>query len=54
MEGLPYYLNRATGLHIHTSRKPKYCSVRGLKDIVGVEELKSLTYSMQEETDRWM
>ena len=54
MEGLPYYINRATGLHVHTSRRPKYCSVRGLKEIVRSEELKSLTYSMQEETDRWM
>lgn len=54
MEGLPYYINRATGLHVHTSRKPKYCSVRGLMDIVGSPELQALTYSMQEETDRWM
>ena len=54
MEGLPYYINRATGLHVHTSRKPKYCSIRGLKEIVHSEELKELTYSMQEENDRWV
>lgn len=53
MKGLPQYLNRATGLHVHTSRKPGLCAVRGLKEIVVSEELSGLAYSMQEETEQW-
>lgn len=54
MAGLPQYLHRATGLHVHTSRKPELCSVRGLEQIVKLEELNELTYSMQEDTERWV
>ncbi len=53
MTGLPQYINRATGLHVHTSRKPEMCSVRGLEQIVKLEELNELAYSMEEDTERW-
>ena len=54
MTGLVQYLHRATDLHVHTSRKPELCSVRGLEQIVKLEELSELTYSMQEDTERWV
>lgn len=53
-KGIADYIEGTLGLKIHTVSQPEFCSVEGLKKIIQSKELQKLTFSMLDESYRWI
>lgn len=54
LSGISTHMSQALGFKVHTTTEPELCAVLGLKKIIGSKELMKMTYSMLDETYRWM
>ncbi len=54
LKGLANYMEGYLGLKVSSVNDSEYCTVNGLKKIIQSKQLKSLTYSIVTENDRWM
>jgi rod shape-determining protein MreB len=54
LTGISSYMSQALGFKVHTTDAPELCAVHGLKKIINSKELMKMTYSMLDETYRWM
>lgn len=53
-KGLATYIEGAIGIKVNTVKTPELCSVHGLKEIVQSKELQRLTFSMLDDSFRWI
>ncbi len=53
-KGLATYIEGAIGIKVNTVKNPETCSVEGLKKIIQSKELQKLTFSMLDESYRWI
>ena len=54
LSGIATHMSQALGFKVHTTAEPELCAVLGLKKMIGSKELMKMTYSMLDETYRWM
>lgn len=54
LTGIDSHMSQALGFKVHKAENPELCAVVGLKKIIGSKELMKMTYSMLDETYRWM
>lgn len=54
LTGIASHMSQSLGYKVHTTADPQLCAVCGLKKIIGSKELMKMTYSMLDETYRWM
>ncbi len=54
MKGVKDYIEQGIGLEVHAAKEADICAVNGLKRIIQSKELKRLTYSMLDDSYRWM
>ena len=53
-KGLAKYLEGAIGIKVNSVATPEICAVNGLKKIIQSKELQKLTFSMLDESYRWI
>lgn len=53
-KGIATYIEGAVGVKVNTVKNPELCSVEGLKKIIQSKELQKLTFSMLDESFRWI
>lgn len=54
LKGLASYIEGVIELKVNTVTEPENCTVKGLKQIIQSRELRKLTYSMLDDSYRWM
>lgn len=54
LKGIARYIEGVIGLKVNSTLEPELCTVKGLKEIIQSKELKKLTYSMLDDSYRWM
>ena len=54
LPGLADYIESYIDLKVNQINNPELCTIKGLKKIIQLKELKNLTYSMSNENYRWM
>jgi len=54
LKGLSTYLSNALNLKVFSTESPEFCSVNGLKKVIMSKELMKSTYSMLDDSYRWM